>query len=253
MRAQSRATFLTTLMAIVAVLIASIGLSEHEAQAAKKKQGVITACVAKKGPSKGLMRLSKKPKCKRGEKKISFSKSGPAGAAGLQGPAGIGEQGPAGPQGPAGSAGPIGPQGVAGAQGPSGTGGGSVDLSQLQAQVDALDDQVGNILPRLDQLEAGLAALDDQVGDLTPRVDQLEDGVSQLEDGLGVLEDQVGDLAPAVTALCAQAAAGVTQSNEIRSAVAGLGLPGALAAVHGALTMASPLPGPLASFNCPAF
>jgi hypothetical protein len=48
------------------------------------KKGKIKACVARHGPDKGLMRFSKK-KCKRGERKVTWNKKGPAGAAGQNG------------------------------------------------------------------------------------------------------------------------------------------------------------------------
>lgn len=73
----------------------------------------ITACVKKKGKAKGAMRAAKK--CKRGEKKLTWNKVGPAGP---QGPAGDkGATGDAGPKGDPGAPGEPGAKGDKGAPG----------------------------------------------------------------------------------------------------------------------------------------
>jgi hypothetical protein len=63
--------------------------------------GTITACVAKKGSSKGLLRLSSK--CKRGEKKVTWNVKGQPGAPGL--PGAPGQAGATGQPGAPGQAG----------------------------------------------------------------------------------------------------------------------------------------------------
>lgn len=82
---------------LVALITASLLLfgalvGAGSAEAAKK--GKVVACAAKKGEHKGLLRLSKKGKCKKAEKKVVFNKKGRKG-----------EIGPAGPRGPKGAAG----------------------------------------------------------------------------------------------------------------------------------------------------
>jgi hypothetical protein len=74
----------------------------------------ITACVKKKGKAKGAMRIASK--CKRGEKKLTWNKTGPAGPQGEPGAAGA-----AGPKGDAGAKGEPGGQGEPGGKGDPGT------------------------------------------------------------------------------------------------------------------------------------
>lgn len=78
-----------TIVGVVALLAAALllfaGLGAGNAEAAKG--GKIKTCAAKKGPDKGLLRLSK-AKCKKGEKKVVFYKKGPKGDTGPAGPAG---------------------------------------------------------------------------------------------------------------------------------------------------------------------
>jgi hypothetical protein len=57
--------------------------------ATKTSTTTITACVVKKGKTKGALRvISGKAKCKRTEKKLAWNKQGVAGAPGAKGPAG---------------------------------------------------------------------------------------------------------------------------------------------------------------------
>ena len=54
---------------------------------AADKRGKIKACVAKRGPDKGLMRFAR-GKCKHGERKVTWNKKGKPGPAGQNGAAG---------------------------------------------------------------------------------------------------------------------------------------------------------------------
>jgi hypothetical protein len=98
--------------AIVTLLVAGGGY------AIAGGRGTIEACV-----HKGTHVLYT-GKCKKGDKKLSWSKFGPRGPKGATGPAGsAGATGPQGPAGPAGATGPQGPAGPAGATGPQGPAG----------------------------------------------------------------------------------------------------------------------------------
>ena len=108
---------LTSLLAVGLLAVPASGI-------AATKTTTIYSCVNKKT---GALRIvkSKSTKCKKGEKKLSWTSvtgtpTAPAGAVGPQGPAG-----PAGAQGPAGAAGAA---GVAGGVGPAGADGAGYDL-----------------------------------------------------------------------------------------------------------------------------
>ena len=95
------------------------------ALAAKKPSGgQITGCYAKKT---GALRVAKGKRCKRGERKIVWTKNGVRGARGLRGARGgrgpKGDTGARGTTGAAGSAGPQGANGVAGSPGSPGADG----------------------------------------------------------------------------------------------------------------------------------
>jgi hypothetical protein len=120
------------------------------ATAEAKGAGKITACVARKGPAKGLLRLTKK-RCKRGEKRVVWTKQGIAGAPGA-----------------AGAAGPKGDPGAPGAKGDPGQGADPDELAALQGQVADLQDQLGQLSTRLTAAETQLAtALADIAGQST--------------------------------------------------------------------------------------
>jgi hypothetical protein len=160
--APSRALFAGVLLVALAALI-SLVVGGASASAASKG-GKIHACVAKKGPDKGAMRLARGNRCKRGEKKLIWNKRGKAGQAGAPG-----ETGPAGPAGA----------------------GGSTDqllalIQQQQAAIDALTQQ--------------LSALCTQVSAVTSQSDALRTVISGLSlDGvipIGLLLDIPGLPAP---------------------------------------------------------
>jgi hypothetical protein len=94
----------------------------------------IHACASRVG---GRLRIVTKPNaCRRSERPVTWSVTGPQGAAGPIGPAGpAGPGGAVGRAGPAGDAGPRGPQGPVGADGPRGPKG---DPGTTFASLDAL-------------------------------------------------------------------------------------------------------------------
>jgi hypothetical protein len=97
-----------------AALLACAGLS---VAATRDSVPTYHGCV---GPA-GLLRVvGSASSCRRNERAISWSQTGPAGPSGPQGPAG--PQGPKGDTGPQGEAGPQGPTGDTGPQGPAGDG-----------------------------------------------------------------------------------------------------------------------------------
>ena len=73
-------------MALVAALAVMVAGTTAAAGAADKR-GKIKACVAKRGPDKGLMRFAR-GKCKHGERKVTWNKKGKPGPAGQNGAAG---------------------------------------------------------------------------------------------------------------------------------------------------------------------
>jgi hypothetical protein len=89
------------------LLVALVALAPTGAQAAS---GKIKACASKKS---GALRLAKKGKCKRGERKLVWNKKGQTGKRGATGAAG--SQGPQGQTGAQGATGPQGEPGPAGA------------------------------------------------------------------------------------------------------------------------------------------
>jgi len=77
----------------------------------------LDACAAKRG---GDLRITKDGSCERGERRVSWSKTGLAGAQGQPGPQGsAGAAGPAGERGPQGTPGAQGDRGPQGERGPS--------------------------------------------------------------------------------------------------------------------------------------
>jgi hypothetical protein len=86
----------------LALFIALGGTSVAAINAIPAKDGTVTACVKKKNGS--MRALVKGKKCKRGEKKVAWSATGPTGVVGTPGPAGA-----AGANGTDGAEGPVGP------------------------------------------------------------------------------------------------------------------------------------------------
>ena len=92
-------------LAVVALLVGALGGTAVAAPIGKG--GKVQACYRVKGKTKGAMRVVPSgKKCKKGERKLAWSVTGPAGSAGSDGSRGVtgasGANGPAGPTGPAG-------------------------------------------------------------------------------------------------------------------------------------------------------
>ena len=152
-----------TLFAAAVLLAGLVG----SASAAKVvgKDGKVYACYAVKGgkgKAKGSVRLvSKGMHCKRGERKVNWSVSGPAGAAGQNGPAG-----------------------TPGAPGPAGASG--------------LEKQVSELTTRVESLEATLAgvtnsALTGALADVNALCGQTEELTAQANGIVGSLQDTTLD------------------------------------------------------------
>jgi hypothetical protein len=100
--------------AIVAA-VSGLAVSGIAAIAAKKPSGSqITACYAKKSGALRVLKAGKR--CKRGERKIAWTKNGARGTRGIRG-----ARGSQGPEGGNGARGATGPAGVAGAPGANGS------------------------------------------------------------------------------------------------------------------------------------
>jgi Collagen triple helix repeat (20 copies) len=95
--------------------VSGLAVSGMAAIAAKKPAGgQITACYAKKSGALRVLKAGKR--CKRGERKIAWTKNGARGARGVRG-----ARGSQGPEGGNGARGATGPAGVAGAPGVNGS------------------------------------------------------------------------------------------------------------------------------------
>lgn len=177
------------------------------------KDGRVYACYKAKGKRKGAVRLvTKKGKCHKGEKKVSWSAAGPAGQSG--------ENGQNGENGAGGEGGAGGEKGTAATQG--------------------LEKQVQSLTSKLSSLEAVLKGINP--GDLTGMLSKLQ-GISPTQ-----LQEAVASVTK-VNALCSQASKLTSQSNALGEALGGLGLLGNLPPLE--LTKAVPIPTPLSTFACP--
>jgi hypothetical protein len=153
------------------------------------KDGRVYACYKAKGKRKGAVRLvAKKGKCHKGEKKVSWSATGPSGENGSSGENGVGGEGGAG-----------GEKGTTGTQG-------------LEKQVQALTTKVTS----LESVLKGISP-----GDLTGMLSKLQ-GISPTQ-----LQEAVSSVAK-VNELCSQASKLTSQSNALGQALGGLGLLGGL-------------------------
>jgi hypothetical protein len=79
-------TYANIVATLVLLIVVGGGAYAASAQLAGEQQ--ITACVVKKGPAKGDVRIISKGTCKRSEKSVVWNQTGPAGPAGATGPAG---------------------------------------------------------------------------------------------------------------------------------------------------------------------
>jgi uncharacterized coiled-coil protein SlyX len=133
-------------IATALLLVASIGAGDASAKGKK-----IHACVVKKGPDKGAMHFSRKGKCGKGEKKLSWNKKGKAG-----------KQGSAGPKG---ETGPEGPSGVTDEL--------LATIAAQQAAIDQLKSQVTALTSQLNALSPTVAALCSQMTAVTSQTNAL--------------------------------------------------------------------------------
>lgn len=177
------------------------------------KDGRVYACYKAKGKRKGAVRLvTKKGKCHKGEKKVSWSAAGPAGQGG--------ENGQNGENGTGGEGGVGGEKGTTGTQG--------------------LEKQVQSLTSKITSLESVLKGITNT--ELTGMLSKLQ-GISPTQ-----LQEAVASVTK-VNALCSQASKLTSQSNALGEALGGLGLLGNIPPLE--LTKAVPIPNPLSSFACP--
>jgi hypothetical protein len=181
------------------------------------KDGKVSACYRVKGKAKGAMRVVPvNKKCRKGERKLAWSVTGPAGQNGARGPAGDnGSNGATGPSGPAGAA-------------------ATPNEAALQAKI-------ASLTVKIEGLEGILAGVTN--GELTGTIAKLT-GITGLE-----LGETVGAL-PVVDSLCSQASTLTSQANLLRSVIGGLGLSPALEVIG--LLQIPALPAVLTAYTCPA-
>jgi hypothetical protein len=142
------------LTALALLLVASVGASDASAKGKK-----VHACVVKKGPDRGVMRFSKKGKCHKGEKKLSWNKKGKKGKRGKQGAAGqTGPTGPTGPQGPSGVTDQL-LQTIASQE---------TTIDSLKSQLDTVTSQLGGLSPQVAALCTQMSAVTTYANALAP-------------------------------------------------------------------------------------
>jgi hypothetical protein len=139
------------LTALALLLVASVGASDASAKGKK-----VHACVVKKGPDRGVMRFSKKGKCHKGEKKLSWNKKGKKGKRGKQGAAG--QTGPTGPQGPSGVTDQL-LQTIASQE---------TTIDSLKSQLDTVTSQLGGLSPQVAALCTQMSAVTTYANALAP-------------------------------------------------------------------------------------
>jgi hypothetical protein len=165
------------------------------------KDGKVYACYKAKGKSKGAVRLvTKKGHCKKGEKKVSWNVSGPAGEAG-QG----GENGSGGESGSGGETGATGAKGL------------EQKVTALTSKVTSLESILGGITN----------------SDLTGMLSKLQ-GISGTQ-----LQETVASLAD-VKALCTQATTLTSQANALGATFGGIELGGVIPSLLQLVVPAAP-------------
>jgi hypothetical protein len=101
-------TAISRLTGVLALALLVCGVSGYAIAQSGQATKPMKGCASKKG---GALRLAKK--CRKGERRVTWAKRGPAGRTGSQGPAGsVGSPGPAGPAGAAGAPGAPGANGT---------------------------------------------------------------------------------------------------------------------------------------------
>jgi hypothetical protein len=179
------------------------------------KDGKVHACYKLRGKAKGSVRLvSKKAKCRKGERKVAWSAAGKRGSAGENGESGSG--------GANGEGGGSGPNGVAG-----------------------LENRITNLTSKVGALEGVLKGITN--GDLTGLLSKLQ-GVSgtQLQEAIKSVAN-VNALTTQVGALCSQGKALTDQTQGLGTAIKTAEVIGGL----GLSLLAPNLPTALPDFACP--
>jgi hypothetical protein len=207
-----KAGFLLVPLAAAAVLLAGLGGTAAAAPPVGK-DGQIHACYRVKGKPKGSLRVvpSAKKRCRRGERKVTWSVAGSAGQVGANGQsAGNGQSGQSGVDG------------SSGADGAPGTGEAALitKVASLSLRVEELE----NVLDGLDNTQLlntvdAVKGLDNGV--LTDAVEAVE-GLTHSE-----LNEAVKSL-PAVESLCEQTPELAEQANLLGEVIGDLGLGGVL-------------------------
>ncbi|HTR74351.1 MAG TPA: tail fiber protein [Solirubrobacterales bacterium] len=122
-----------TVVAYLALFLA-LGGSAYAVDGSQAGSSTVAACYDKKN---GDLRILTGPRCKPGERPVTWNVEGPQGQAGPEGKSGSqGETGPQGPEGQKGEEGPMGPEGPKGQEGQKGQKGdtgatGTVDTSNF--------------------------------------------------------------------------------------------------------------------------
>ena len=144
-------------LAVVALLLAGLVGSAAAAKIVGK-DGKVYACYKAKGKAKGSVRLvAKQGKCKRGERKVNWGATGPAGVAG--------QNGTPGPQG---------------APGLAGTSGLEKQVTELSTRVASLEATLAGVSNEtLTDTIASVGALCEQTADLTTQANGI---IGSLED-----------------------------------------------------------------------
>ena len=200
------------------------------------KNGQVNACYRVKGKAKGAMRVVPAgKKCKKGERKLAWSVTGPPGTQGANG-----AQGGQGAQGSPGSNGTNGAAGTPGAPGTASV--------ALETKIASLTLQVESLEGILDGVETDLSGVTSNVTGLTSNVKVVEDVLKGVNN-TGLTE--AVKAVPAVDALCTQATSLTSQSNLLGTTLGGLSLNGALTVLGGLLNIPA-LPAALPAFTCPS-
>jgi hypothetical protein len=208
----SRIGTLALALLATAALCAAVIVGAASGASLVGKNGRVYACYKAKGKRKGAVRLvAKNAHCRKGEKKVSWSVTGPAGESGQSG-----ENGSNGGNGEGGNG---------GEKGASSLGG--------------LEKQVQSLTSKLTSLESVLKGITNT--ELLGALGKLQ-GIS----GAG-LQEAVAK-APVVTTLCKQAGLLTSQSNALGTALEGFSLGGTIPPL---LKLITPMPpAPLPTFSC---
>jgi hypothetical protein len=208
----SRIGVIAVALLAAAALCAAALVTDAGAAKLVGKDGKVYACYRTKGKAKGAVRLvTKKAHCKKGQKKVSWNVTGPAGQGG-----GSGENGETATAAEPGTAGEPGAKGIPG----------------LEQRVQAMTSKVAS-------LESVLKGISNT--ELLGALSKLQ-GVSG-----GQLQEAVASLTK-VNALCSQTSKLTSQVDALGESLDGLEL---LTALPVELKTITPIPVPLSTFSCP--